>query len=34
MESCISINTRQGKVIVKIAKDETKEEIIVNKKKK
>ena len=34
MESCISINTRQGKVIVKIAEDATQEEILVDLKKK
>ena len=34
MESCISINTRQGKVIVKIAEDATQDEILVDLKKK
>ena len=30
MESCISINTRQGRVIVKIAEDATQEEILID----
>ena len=34
MESCISINTRQGRVIVKIAEDATQEEILIDLKKK
>lgn len=34
MESCISINTRQGRVIVKIAEDATQKEILIDLKKK
>ena len=34
MESCISINKRQGRVIVKIAEDATQEEILIDLKKK
>ena len=34
MESCISINTRQGRVIVKIVEDATQEEILIDLKKK
>lgn len=34
MESCISINTKQGKVIIKIAEDALQEEIMVDLKKK
>ena len=34
MENCISINTKQGKVIIKIAEDAPQEEILVDLKKK
>ena len=34
MENCISINTKQGKVIIKIAEDAPQEEILADLKKK